>query len=243
MKDGFIKVASCSPSLRVADTKYNTEQILSNVADAYRSGASIVCFPELCITGCTCGDLFNFNVLLSGALSSLCEIKAKTADMDIISLVGLPLCIDGRLYNAVAVMYKGKVLGISLKSSISDYSELFESRYFSSGEKITTDNIVIDSETIPVGYNLIYKCSSMENFCFGIDFSEELCSASPLSFELCKNGAAIIINPSASSEIVGRDSHRKNLVLSKAHSLSADMSIPMQVKANPQPIWFSPVMA
>lgn len=148
MKDGFIKVACASPDVHVADCDYNATQIIDKIKEAHSNGAKLIAFPELSITGYTCGDLFLQDTLLNGAKKSLIDIVKSTKDLEIISIVGLPYVVGGKLYNCGAVIYKGDILGLVPKSYIPNYSEFYEARLFTSGKDISTFITMPDSLNI-----------------------------------------------------------------------------------------------
>lgn len=217
MKDGFVKIACATPMIKVADCTHNSKQICSMIADAHSMGASIIAFPELTITGYTCGDLFLQQKLISSALDSLLLISSETASLDIITIVGLPFQHGPKLYNCAAVIYKGNILGFVPKSNIPNYSEFYEARHFAKGfaDSYTT----INNKKIPFGNNLIFSCSNMPSFCFGIEICEDLWVADTPSVKLAQNGAALIFNISASDEIIGKSEYRKTIIKAKSGSL------------------------
>lgn len=226
MKDGFIKVACASPDVHVADCDYNATQIIDKIKDAHSNGAKLIAFPELSITGYTCGDLFLQDTLLNGAKKSLVDITRATKDLEIISIVGLPYVVCGKLYNCGAVVYKGDILGLVPKNYIPNYSEFYEARLFTSGkdinnfanmpnELITNEN---DFESIPFGQK-VFKCDDMPEFSFGIEICEDLWVNSTPSEKLAENGATLIINLSASDEIIGKANYRRTLIKAKSGAL------------------------
>ena len=133
MKDGFIKVAAVTPDIRVGDTKFNTKSIIKNIMAVYEKGVKLAVFPELCITGYTCGDLFQQDTLLQGALDGLAEICSFSGsnNIDMVIVAGLPVMHNSRLYNTAAVIHNGSLLGIVPKQNIPNYSEFYEARHFS----------------------------------------------------------------------------------------------------------------
>ena len=130
MKQGFIKVAAATPDIRVADIPYNTEQIYKLIDETVENGAKIVVFPELCVTGYTCGDLFFQDILLERAKEALNDIAAYTKDKDALVFIGVPLAINGKLYNVAAALNKGKIIGLVTKTFLPNYSEFYEMRTF-----------------------------------------------------------------------------------------------------------------
>ena len=141
MKDGFVKVAAATPDIRVADVAFNKEQICRMMDEAVLNGAKIVAFPELCITGYTCGDLFTQEVLLDHAREALFEIAAHTRDKDALFFVGAPLSIEGELYNVAAALNKGRILGLVTKTFLPNYGEFYEMRQFREGPELSLIHI------------------------------------------------------------------------------------------------------
>ena len=133
MKDGFLKIACVTPPLRVADCTYNADQIIAKAKEAAQAGAKLAAFPELCLTGYTCGDLFLQEALLRGAEEELVRILNETADLSILVIVGLPYASNGALYNCAAVCCQGKMLGMVPKQNLPNYSEFYEARHFTPG--------------------------------------------------------------------------------------------------------------
>ena len=150
MKQGFVKAASATPAIRVADPVYNAQVICEQMEEAVSHGAKIVVFPELCITGYTCGDLFLQNLLLEEAKEALLRIAAWTAKQDAVVLVGLPVEKDGRLYNVAAVLHHGNILGMIPKKNIPSYGEFYEGRHFTPGEEAVTQ-YQLSGQNIPFG--------------------------------------------------------------------------------------------
>ena len=141
MKDGFIRVAAATPKTRVTDIEYNRDQIIRLIKDASSEDCSLIVFPELSITGYTCGDLFHQDTFTDSAYEALLDITEKTADVDIVAVVGLPYSFEGKLYNVGAVISKGNILGLVPKRFIPNYSEFYELRHFTPFEGITSPSI------------------------------------------------------------------------------------------------------
>ncbi len=216
---GYIKVAAATPSVKVADCKYNTEMIKGYIDEAVENKAKIMVFPELCITGYTCGDLFFQKTLLDGAESALYDIAAYTEGKDILVAVGLPFSFENRLYNTVALIFDGAIVAMVPKSEIPGYSEFSESRYFVSGIE---DYSFVDAggeEVIPFGCKVKVVCKNIPELSIGVEFGSELLKSAKMSDEAVKAGATVIINPSAICESVGRDAYRKDMVKCQSEKL------------------------
>ncbi len=217
MNDGFIKVASATPEIKLADCIYNAGQILKLVTEANERGISIIVFPELCITGYTCADLFLGQALLRNAESALYYIAEKTSIFDMIIIIGLPYSVDCKLYNCAAVLYRGKILGLVPKINIPNYTQYSEKRYFSSGDIKKTVNI--NGNMVPFGKNLIFAAENVPNLKIGIEICEDLWVPTPPSNALAEAGATIIANLSGSDENVGKKEVRRNLVRFQSNKL------------------------
>ena len=211
MRHGFIKVAAITPDVKVGDIEFNTKSIITNILTASKKGVDIAVLPELAITGYTCGDLFNQRLLIKSSLNSIANIKNKTKDINIISIVGFPFEHLSKLYNCAAVIYKGSVLAVIPKSYLPNYNEFYEKRWFVKGNRQAELIDFLDS-TIPFGTDIIIKSNQMEELCLAVEICEDLWSVIPPSSRHSLAGATIIANPSASNEITGKDVYRKSLV-------------------------------
>lgn len=213
MKDGFIKVAAADVLLKVADTAYNVEQIKAAIDNAHKANVNILVLPELCITGYSCSDLFFSYNLVKSALDGLKDICKYTKDKYPVVAVGLPLMYKGKLYNCAAVLKGGKVLGIVPKTILPNYAEFNEKRHFSSFDCFTEYlSVFIDGEEIPFGNNLVFCHNEMDEYTFGVEICEDLWAVNTPSEGLCKAGANIILNLSASNEVVGKAAYRRLLI-------------------------------
>ncbi len=213
MEHGFIKVAAVTPKIKVAAPEYNAKEICDRLRDAYEKGAKIIVFPELCITGYTCGDLFLQQSLLDEAMNALDVIRKATKGQDAVVFVGLPVANDGGLYNVAAVLQDGKVLGMVPKTNIPTYAEFYEGRHFTAGKGEVTDRYQ-NGEKIAFGGNLLFVCSNMPELVIGCEICEDLWVANPPAVNLALRGATVIANLSASNETVGKDEYRQLLVQS-----------------------------
>ncbi len=220
MKDGFIKAAAVSPDMRVSDCKYNTEEIIKNIKTAADAGAVVIAFPELSVTGYTCSDLFLQQTLLDSAEASIREITAACKNINALVVVGVPVRYSTCLYNCAAVICRGELLGLVPKLNIPNYSEFYELRHFTPGDiKRTISYAGFETAILP---RAVFLCRSMPQLSVGIEICEDLWVPAPPSGFLSQSGAAVIINPSASDEIVGKREYRKSLVqLQSARTVGA----------------------
>lgn len=219
MRDGFIKIAAATPDLHVADCAYNTSEIVKLAKEAAAKGARLITFPELCLTGYTCGDLFLQETLLEGALDALSTVCRETAELAAVIVVGLPLRVRGKLYNVAAVINAGEVLAFVPKTHIPNYSEFYEQRHFVSADTLSggmesVDIKNADGETVcvPLVTDTIFQCDEQPLFTFGVEICEDLWVPNPPSTALAQMGAHIIVNLSASDEIIGKAGYRRDLV-------------------------------
>ncbi len=211
MKDGFVKTAAATPEIRVADCVFNAENILNIIINAEKEGVKLLVFPELCITGYTCGDLFLQPRLLESADNEVRRIIKATENLDIIFAIGVPLKLFGTLYNCAAVIFKGRVLGVVPKANIPNYGEFYEKRHFSSAPEDVV-NINCFGQECPFGKNIIFSCKEMPEFSFAAEICEDLWVPLSPSGSHAVHGANIIINLSASDEVVSKAEYRRNLV-------------------------------
>lgn len=220
MIDGFLRVCCATPEIKVADCEYNKKNIVELIKKAEKKDASIIIFPELCITGYTCGDLFLQKALLDAAKQSLIDICKSTSKLDIISVIGFPLSYKASLYNCAAVIYHGEILGIVPKQNIPNYSEFYEMRYFTEGKG--SMQAVIDGKEVCMSTDMVFSCSNMPEFTFGVEICEDIWVSSSPSLDLSCYGATIIANLSASNEVIGKAEYRRNLVkMQSAKTVSA----------------------
>lgn len=221
MKNGYIRVAAATPKVKVADCKFNSEEIIENIKEAEKHEAVIVVFPELSITAYSCGELFRQRTLLNEARVSLKRIADQTKTIDIISIVGLPLMYNSSLMNCAAVIYHGEVLGIVPKSYIPSYSEFSEGRFFKSALDIKNGDILLDGRNIPFGTNLIFSCIDLPEFKFAVEICEDLCAPNSPSVNYSLAGATIICNLAASNEQVSKAGFMRSLVSMQSAKLVA----------------------
>lgn len=220
MKQGFVKAAAATPEIRVADTAYNQEKICECILEAEKLRAKILVFPELCVTGYTCGDLFTQDVLLRNARQVLLHIVEFTKEKDMLVFVGLPLCVDGKLYNAVAALNRGEILGFTTKTFLPNYGEFYEMRHFTPGPR-TARSICFEGKEVPFGPQILFQCRDMEELVVSAEICEDVWSPVPPSIEAALEGATVIVNCSASDETIGKDVYRRELIQGQSARLIA----------------------
>lgn len=224
MKDGFIKVAACTPEIQVADVDFNVDKIISQLEKCSEEGVKVAVFPELCITGYTCQDLFFQNALLDKAMEGVVKIAKTTADSDMLVAVGVPVRANGKLYNCAAVIQDGEVRAFVPKTHLPNYNEFYEARHFAPyrGECAAIDLREYGQlEFIPPMEQTVFVCEEIPELVVGFELCEDLWVADPVSNYLAKAGATLICNLSASDEVIGKDSYRRQLVSNQSARLVA----------------------
>ena len=211
MKNGFIKVAAATPDIRVADVEFNTQNIINAMEEAQKNGAKILVFPELCVTGYTCSDLFDHSVLLKASKKALLEIAENTNDKDMLVFVGAPLEVNGKLYNVAAAMNQGEVIGFTTKTFLPNYGEFYEMRQFTPGPQ-TVRAITFEGKKIPFGPQILFQAEGMEELVVAAEICEDVWSPVPPSIQAALEGATVIVNCSASDETIGKDTYRRALI-------------------------------
>lgn len=207
--DSFVRVAAAIPEVRVADCAFNAREITRAILEADRKGARMIVFPELSLTGYTCGDLFLQKLLLDRAVNGMRDILDATVGADIVSIVGLPLRADGQLFNVAVVLHGGSIMGVVPKCYLPNYKEFYEQRWFSSSFGNRSSECEILGQRVPLGHDLLFRTPECT---FGIELCEDLWAPVPPSSCLAMNGAEIIFNLSASDECVGKHNYLCNLV-------------------------------
>ena len=219
MRQGFIKVAALTPKVKVADTTYNREQICMLIDEAQEKSAKILVFPELCITGYTCGDLFYQELLLREAKKELLAIAKYTERKDCLVFVGLPLEHQGKLYNVAAAIAQGKVLGLVPKTHIPNYNEFYERRHFVSGMKQPVPVALDEDIIVPMGTQILFQCRQMPALKIAAEICEDVWAPNPPGVDHALAGATVLVNLSASDETTGKDIYRKSLVTGQSGRL------------------------
>ena len=218
MRDGFIKVAAGTPKIRIADCRYNAEQIFTMMREADKQGVRVLCLPELCLTGYTCGDLFLQSTLLRGAEEGLATILEATKHLDMVTALGLPVSFRGKLFNCAAVIHKGQILGVVPKTSLPNYGEFYEKRWFSQqpeGDRLFS----LCGQEVYLGADALFSCDTMPGLILGVELCEDLWAPVPPSSALAQAGATLILNLSASDEVVGKADYRRQLVTGQSARL------------------------
>ena len=218
MKDGYVRVEVVTPDIKVADCIFNTEQICSRIDKAYDAQVSVIVFPEMCITGYTCNDLFLQDTLLSDAQKSLATITEYTKGKNMLTVVGLPFEYCNKLYNVAAVIKDGVILGLVPKKYIPNYNEFYERRQFTEGFDKAVKVCVAGQQTY-MGSRILFRCSDFEKLVVGVEICEDLWTPLPPSVSHAMNGATLIVNPSASNETVGKEDYRRSLVTGQSARL------------------------
>lgn len=224
MRDGFVKVAALTPAIRVADVDYNVDACVAAAREAAGEGARVIVLPELAITAYTCEDLFWQDALLDAAARGLACLVRETAALDALLLVGVPLRVNGKLYNCAAVASRGQLLGLVPKRNIPTYNEFYEGRHFLAGPDeaawLSLASLGLgelagtgpDGDVVPFGSRLLFACDELPGLVVGAEICEDLWVPDPPSTELAQAGATLVCNLSASNELVGKADYRRSLV-------------------------------
>ena len=218
MRDGFVKVAAGTPSIRVADCRYNAESCFTLMREADRQGVRVLVLPELCLTGYTCGDLFLQETLLRGAEEALSTVLEATKHLDMVTALGLPVRFENKLYNCAAVIHKGVILGLVPKTHLPNYGEFYEARWFAPGPA-ETRQVTLCGQSVPLGSRQLFFCQDLPELVLGVELCEDLWAVEPPSTRLAALGATLILNLSASDEVVGKADYRRALVTGQSARL------------------------
>lgn len=218
MIHGFLKACTVSPALRVADCAFNTQQTIAAMQRAALDGAQLAVFPELGLTGYTCGDLFFQQPLQRAAAKGLAAVLEASAGLDLVALVGLPVAVDGKLYNCAAVVCHGKLLGLVPKTHLPNYGEFYEKRQFNPAPA-GVRTLRFAGQEAPFGTQLLFRCAEMPEFCLAAEVCEDLWAPLPPSTHHALAGATVIANLSASDETIGKADYRRALVCQQSARL------------------------
>ena len=211
MRDGFIKAAASTPEIRVADVDHNKKLICEGVDQAWKEGIQLLVYPELCLTGYTCGDLFWQEELLEKARQGLSEIVMHSLGKKMLIFVGLPWEMNGKLYNVAAAVSDGELLGLVPKRYLPAYSEFYEERNFTPGKEEIT-RVMVDGKEIPFGSRILFSCPEVRGLSVAAELCEDLWTPEPPSIGHAMAGATVIVNLSASDETTGKSIYRRNLI-------------------------------
>ncbi len=220
MRDGFVKVAAANPAVGVADIEHNVDAIKSSIKEATEKGARLIVFPELCLSGYSCRDMFFQSTLIQGCSNGLMDIAEFSRGINAVIVVGLPFEYLGKLYNVAAFVCDGKILGLVPKKNLPNYQEFYERRQFTPGFDTPVSVQVCGMETT-LGAVQLFKCKSMPHLILGAEICEDLWVPNPPSTGLALAGATIIVNPSASDEVTGKNAYRRDLVAHQSARLYA----------------------
>jgi NAD+ synthase (glutamine-hydrolysing) len=208
---GFLRVAAACPALRVADVAFNVDRTLDLLAQAGRQGVDLVVFPEMGLTGYTCHDLFHTSPLLRAAESGLERLSKETKFAGVF-VVGLPLAVDGQLFNCAAIIRAGRVIGVVPKSYLPNYKEFYDARYYSPAANRVSQEVTVAGQTALFGTDLLFPCASAADYVLGVEICEDLWPPVPPSSFLALAGATVLVNLSASNEVIGKSGYRKQLI-------------------------------
>lgn len=208
----YIRAAVAVPTLKVANPIYNVNEIISLARKACEENrAKVILFPELCITGYSCGDLFNQRTLINGAEEGLQFLLNETKGLEALIAVGMPVYIDNQLFNCAVLLKGGKILGVVPKTYVPNYNEFYEKRWFASSLSRLSDEVTLCGQKVPFNENMLFK-DTLSSLCIGFDICEDLWVSIPPSSYHTIHGANLILNLSASNETVGKNEYRRDIV-------------------------------
>jgi len=213
---GFLRVAAGVFETAVANTDKNADNIISMIRQAEEKDVALIVFPELAVTGYTCADLFAQKILLRKSLEALDAIRESTRGLSCAAITGLPIAHEDQLFNAACVIFDGRILGVSVKTYIPNYNEYYEKRWFSSARDLFTDEINLFGQSVPIGNDIVYNNVCFDGMVFSVEICEDLWAPIPPSTFQAMGGSLVVLNPSASNELVGKSEYRKELV--RSHS-------------------------
>lgn len=211
MRYGFVKVCAVTPAIKVADVEFNTNEIIRAIKESSAAGSQLTVFPELCICGYTCGDLFNQKALTDAVLNAIIDIKRATENINTLVFVGAPIKHSNRLFNCAVALSNGKILGIVPKTYIPNYGEFYERRHFVPATD-SVGYIKIDNEIVPFRTDIIFRADNFEEFTVSAELCEDLWAPISPSLRHTQAGANIVVNLSCSDETVGKSQYRRSLV-------------------------------
>ena len=208
----FVRLAVAVPEVRVADPAYNAARTVELIRQAAAQRSALVLFPELGLTAYSCEDLFHQQALLDGALAALEAVRKASENIFPVCVVGLPVRVEGLLFNCAAVVHRGRILGVVPKTYLPGYREFYELRHFARGDVATVNEIKIGTERVPFGARLVFRASDQPLFAFAAELCEDLWTPIPPSCFAALAGATVLLNLSASNITIGKDRYRSDLV-------------------------------
>ncbi len=213
---GFLRVAAATPRIRVADCAHNAERIVALMTRAESEGVALLVFPELTVTGYTCADLFQQVPLQRAALAALAEIQRTGARFSGMAILGLPLVVDDQLFNCAAVLHRGRLLGLVPKSFLPNYKEFYERRWFAPAATARSKQVIINRETIPFGADQLFAATDIDSLIVGVEICEDLWAPIPPSSYQALRGATVLVNLSASNDLIAKAAYRRQLVVNQS---------------------------
>lgn len=221
MNNGFVPIATASPMVKVADPHYNADLIYDELQKAAAKGAKVVAFPEMTMTSYVANDLLYHSILLDSTEQELARLLQRTADLDVLFSLGMPLCLNGKIYNVLAICLRGRILGVVPKTFIPTYGVDFEGRWFSSGPAAVSPITIAGQHDVPFGSHQVFRNEQMPAMCLGFEICEDIWSPEPPSIRLALAGATMLINGSASNASLGKDVYRRGLISGQSARLLA----------------------
>ena len=214
---GFLRVAAATPVVRVADCAFNTGQVLALMKQAEAERVAVLVFPELALTGYTCADLFQQSVLQQGALAALGHVvEAGAAAFSGVAVLGLPLAVDDQVFNCAPVLHRGRVLGVVPKSFIPNYKEFYEGRWFAAAATARSRTVTLHGAAVPFGTDRLFQATDVDGLTLGVEICEDLWVPIPPSSAQALQGATVLVNLSASNEVIGKAAYRRQLVVNQS---------------------------
>jgi NAD+ synthase (glutamine-hydrolysing) len=214
---GFVRLAAAVPRVRVADCRFHRDEILALLRRAEADGVDVVVFPELCLTGYTCADLFHQTTLQRAAVESLLGLAEQTADLFYgVAVVGLPLVVGDRLHNCAAVLHRGRILGLVPKTYLPNYKEFYEVRWFASGALAPERSVDLGGTEVPFGTDLLFQADDLPGLVIGVEICEDLWVPIPPSSHQALAGATVLANLSASNDLIAKSAYRRDLVVNQS---------------------------
>jgi NAD+ synthase (glutamine-hydrolysing) len=216
IKNGFLRVAAACPVVRVGDCAFNADQILGQMRQAEGEHVAVLVFPELALTAYTCADLFQQHPLQRGALEALERVAEGSRDFSGLAVVGLPLAVDDQIFNCAAVLHRGEILGIVPKSIIPNYKEFYERRWFAAAATARSREVHLFDRRIPFGTDRLFAAEDVEGLTVGVEICEDLWVPIPPSSHQALAGATVLVNLSATNEVIGKAAYRRQLVVGQS---------------------------